>query len=190
MKRIIRITIILLIIFLCIYFFRNYYIVSKIISNSEMELSKEEYMINSKNYRDGKLIIEIDYYKKGLNKYQKITRDVGGKVIVTENYFTDNMNRSIIKDEKGNVIEEKNIEAMNTKYYVPFEGKILVSLFSLIKKEKLGNREIYRIITFKDNYCIDCETGLMKNVMINNQMINYEYNFEDNIDENIWRELF
>ena len=190
MKGISRKIIIVLIIIIFINFLRNYFIVSKIISNSKIELSKEEYMVNSKNYKDGKLIIEIDYYKKGSNKYQKITRDIDGKIMVIENYYTDNINKSIVKDENGNVVEEKNIESMNTDYYMPFKGKILVSIFSLIYKEKLNDREIYRIITFKDNYCIDCETGLMNTVMINGQMINYEYNFEDNIDENIWRELF
>lgn len=189
MKGISRKIIIVLIIIIFINFLRNYYIVSKIISNSKIELSKEEYMVNSKNYKDGKLIIEIDYYKKGSNKYQKITRDIDGKIMVTENYYTDNINKSIVKDENGNIVEEKNIESMNTDYYIPFKGKILVSIFSLIYKEKLNDREIYRIITFKDNYCIDCETGLMNTVMINGQKINYEYNFEDYIDENIWNTL-
>lgn len=189
MKGISRKIIIVLIIIIFINFLRNYFIVSKIISNSKIELSKEEYMVNSKNYKDGKLIIEIDYYKKGSNKYQKITRDIDGKIMVTENYYTDNINKSIVKDENGNKVEEKNIESMNTDYYMPIKGKILVSIFSLIYKEKLNDREIYRIITFKDNYCIDCETGLMKTVMINGQKINYEYNFEDYIDENIWNTL-
>lgn len=189
MKGISRKIIIVLIIIIFINFLRNYFIVSKIISNSKIELSKEEYMVNSKNYKDGKLIIEIDYYKKGSNKYQKITRDIDGKIMVTENYYTDNINKSIVKDENGNIVEEKNIESMNTDYYMPFKGKILVSIFSLIYKEKLNDREIYRIITFKDNYCIDCENGLMNTVMINGQKINYEYNFEDYIDENIWNTL-
>ena len=189
MKGISRKIIIVLIIIIFINLLRNYFIVSKIISNSKIELSKEEYMVNSKNYKDGKLIIEIDYYKKGSNKYQKITRDIDGKIMVTENYYTDNINKSIVKDENGNIVEEKNIESMNTDYYMPFKGKILVSIFSLIYKEKLNDREIYRIITFKDNYCIDCETGLMNTVMINGQKINYEYNFEDYIDENIWNTL-
>ena len=189
MKGISRKIIIVLIIIIFINLLRNYFIVSKIISNSKIELSKEEYMVNSKNYKDGKLIIEIDYYKKGSNKYQKITRDIDGKIMVTENYYTDNINKSIVKDENGNIVEEKNIESMNTDYYMPFKGKILVSIFSLIYKEKLNDREIYRIITFKDNYCIDCENGLMNTVMINGQKINYEYNFEDYIDENIWNTL-
>ena len=189
MKGISRKIIIVLIIIIFINLLRNYFIVSKIISNSKIELTKEEYMVNSKNYKDGKLIIEIDYYKKGSNKYQKITRDIDGKIMVTENYYTDNINKSTVKDENGNIVEEKNIESMNTDYYMPFKGKILVSIFSLIYKEKLNDREIYRIITFKDNYCIDCENGLMNTVMINGQKINYEYNFEDYIDENIWNTL-
>lgn len=191
--KIIGIILLVLIALVLIHTIRNFIIIRVLQKNFEQYSSSTNYHITSHSVQED-VTTDIDYYKKGGKEAMILNRTKDGKTIKISIYnngkridtFYDADDSKIAK---LNSSDEIDLPMSNGLEYESNFQTFMVSMFTLIKKEEVNQKECYLItalLSHEKTY-YEKDTGLIIKGILNGQIVEKNYEF-DNVEDSSFLE--
>lgn len=201
--RIIGIILIIILIFIAIHTIRNTIIICNLQNKAKKYSNSNNYHIESINHISENTTLIINQYQKNGKQLLTLERIVDDETVKISYYNTGNRIDMFTetKDEKiaelGKVNEILGVSSMTPLQTDNLWQTILYSLPTKITTVKVNDYECYSINDFlspynllgknKTEYDIEKETGLVRKIVLDEQITTREYEFE-NVDDSVFVE--
>lgn len=201
--KIIGIILLVILIFVMIHTIRNTIIISDLQNKVEKYSNSKNYHIKAISQVSENTTMIIDQYQKGEKQLLILERIVDNEKVKISCYnngnridmFTETKDEKIVELGKINeIIGMSSVQFLQTDN---LWQTIIYSLPTMIKTVNINGYECYSINNFlssnylsgenKTEYDIDKETGLVRKLIMDEQIVTREYEF-DNVDDSIFVE--